>query len=143
MKTACIQLSNTSDISVNLAHAVDLIREARKAGAECIATPENTLIMTSNTKTLFANIRAEAETEAVQMFGALAQELGIYLLVGSMAIRLANGKAANRSFLYSPDGAIAGRYDKIHLFDVDINESETWRESANYQAGTTPALAPV
>ena len=143
MKTACIQLTNTSEIGANLAHAVDLIREAQKAGAEFIATPENTLIMTSDTKTLFANIRAEADTEAVQKFGALAKELGIYLLIGSMAIRLANGKAANRSFLYGPDGVIAGRYDKIHLFDVDINESETWRESANYQAGKAPALAPV
>lgn len=143
MKTACIQLCNSSDIDANLRRAVALIKDAHGKGAKFIATPENTLIMTSNPKTLFAKIKGEQDTQAITLFSNLAHELGIYLLIGSMAIKRSDDKAANRSFLFGPEGKILARYDKIHLFDVDINATETWRESANYTPGQSPALAPI
>ena len=131
------------DIAANLAQAERLIRAAHKDGAQFIVSPENTLIMQSATQALFANIKTEDKTQAVQVFSNLAAELGIDLLIGSMAIKVSAAKAANRSFLFGPDGKIKARYDKIHMFDVTINAQETWRESAHFRAGSTPVMADI
>ncbi len=143
MRAAVINLRSGPEIAVNLAQAEHWIRAAAADGAELIVTPENTLIMQSNTKTLFAVLRTEAETEAVGFFAALAQELGVYLLIGSLAIKLSQTKAANRSFVFGPEGNLIASYDKMHMFDVTINETETWCESANYKAGDTPVVADI
>ena len=127
----------------NIARAEELIRAAHKDGAVFIATPENTTLMQVSTKALFAEITEEQNSAAVTHFAALAKELGIDLLIGSMAMKVSAGKAANRSFLFGPDGNIKARYDKIHMFDVEINETESWKESANYRAGTKPIMAEV
>jgi len=145
LRTAVINLRCGADIAANLDHAEHYIRAAYKDGAKFIVTPENTLLMQGNTKKLFAEIKSEQETKGVAYFSALAKELCIDLLIGSMAIKVApdkagRGKAANRSYMFGPDGSIKARYDKIHMFDVTISESETWKESANYQAGDTPVL---
>lgn len=140
LRAAVINLRCGADIAANLEHAEHYIRAAHKDGAGLIVTPENTLLMQGNTKKLFATIKPEHATKGVAHFGALAKELGIDLLIGSMAIKVAPDKAANRSFLFGADGIIKARYDKIHMFDVTINESEIWKESANYQAGMTPVL---
>lgn len=137
---AVINLRCGGDIAANLENAEHYIRAAHKDGAKFIVTPENTLLMQGNTKKLFAAIKSEQETLGVTRFGALAKELGIDLLIGSMAIKLSATKAANRSFHFAPDGHIKARYDKIHMFDVSINETETWKESANYQAGDRPVI---
>ncbi|PHS41199.1 MAG: amidohydrolase [Robiginitomaculum sp.] len=141
MRAAVINLRCGGDIAANLETAEHYIRAAHKDGAKLIATPENTLLMQPGSKKLFAAIQPEAQTLGVSFFSALARELGIDLLIGSMAIKLSERKAANRSFLFGPDGKIKARYDKIHMFDVTINEAETWKESANYQAGNTPVIA--
>ncbi len=141
MRAAVINLRCGGDIVANLAMAERYIRAAHKDGAKLIATPENTLLMQPNSKKLFAAIRPEAQTLGVVRFSALARELEIDLLIGSMAIKLSGRKAANRSFLFGPDGKVKARYDKIHMFDVAISETETWKESANYQAGNTPVIA--
>ncbi len=140
MKAACIQLCSGTDIAANISAAETLIRAAHKDGADFIATPENTTLMQVDTKALFATIKPEAKTKAIAHFSALAKELGIDLLIGSMAIKVEDRKAANRSFLFGPDGEIKARYDKINMFDVEINQIEIWKESANYRAGTKPVL---
>ncbi len=143
MQIAAINLRCGTDIKTNLIQAAHWIEQAAKAGAEFIATPENTLIMQAKTKALFATIKPEHDTEAVIFFANLAARLKIHLLIGSMAIKLSDTKAANRSFLFAPDGKIIARYDKMHMFDVKINETESWQESANYRAGKTPVMADV
>lgn len=141
MRAAVINLRCGGDIAANLDMAEQYIRAAHKDGAKLIATPENTLLMQPGSKKLFAAIKREAQTLGVPFFSALADELGIDLLIGSMAIKLSESKAANRSFLFGPDGKIKARYDKIHMFDVTINETETWKESANYRPGDRPVIA--
>jgi len=150
LRAAVINLRCGADIDANLDHAEQIIRAAHKDGAKFIVTPENTLLMQGNPKKLFAALKSEQDTKGIGRFSTLAKELGIDLLIGSMAIKVGaikvapdkagRGKAANRSFMFGPDGKIKARYDKIHMFDVTINETETWKESANYQAGTTPVL---
>ena len=143
MRAAAIQMRTGADIDVNLAAAETLIRAAHADGAAFIATPENTLMTQDSTRQLFETIADEDGTYAIRFFAALAKELSIDLLIGSMAIKLGGGKAANRAFLFGPGGQIKARYDKIHMFDVTINERETWKESANYAAGKTPIMANI
>jgi deaminated glutathione amidase len=90
---------------------------------------------------LFAAIRPEEGNPAVAHFSALARELGIWLHIGSMPILLGSGKIANRSFLFAPTGEIEARFDKIHMFDVDLPGGESYRESKNYQAGDAAVLS--
>ncbi|MBL4870492.1 MAG: carbon-nitrogen hydrolase family protein, partial [Robiginitomaculum sp.] len=143
MKAACVQLCCGTDVAVNIEAAETLIRAAHKDGAVFIATPENTNLMHSSTHELFEKISDEEKCKTLQHFKALARELEIDLLIGSLAVRYSDHKAANRSFLIGKDGQIKSQYDKMHLFDVDINETETWRESDNYVAGKTPILTSV
>jgi len=140
VRAAVINLRCGDDIAANLEMAAQYIRAAHKDGAKFITTPENTLLMQPGSKKLFAAIQPEADTKGVKFFSALAKELEIDLLIGSMAIKLSERQAANRSFLFGPDGKIKARYDKIHMFDVTISAAETWKESANYRAGKTPVL---
>ena len=143
VRAAVINLRCGGDISANLAQAEALIRAAHQDGAQFISTPENTLVMTENTKALFAAITPEEQTIGLPFFSALAKELAIDLHIGSMAIKVEDGKAANRTYLFGPDGQIKARYDKIHMFDVTINATETWKESANYRAGQNPVITKV
>jgi len=132
---ACVQLRAGRNVAANIEAAEALIREAAATGAEYVQTPEQTALMELRTEALFANIVAEDDDPALKRFTALAAELGIWLHIGSLAIRVAPDKAANRAFVIAPDGAIAARYDKIHMFDVDLPSGETYRESRNYRPG--------
>jgi predicted amidohydrolase len=143
MRVACIQLCSGTDIKANLYATENLIRTAHDQGARFIATPETTNIIQDKNAKLFEAIRPEEECQEVDFFSSLAKELKIDLMIGSMAIKVSNAQAANRSFLFGRDGFIKARYDKMHLFDVTINETETWRESATYKAGLKPTLAAV
>lgn len=140
---ACVQMRTGIDIDQNIEAASVLIREAAQGGAQFIATPETTALMELGAKRLFANIVAEEDDRALKAFQELAAELGVHLLIGSLAVRVADDKAANRSFLLAPDGTITARYDKIHMFDVDLGNGEAYRESKNYEAGETPVLADL
>lgn len=140
---ACVQMRTSTDIDRNVEDASALIQEAAKAGAQFVATPETTALMELGAKRLFANIVAEEDDRALRAFQALASDLNIHLLIGSLAVKVADDKAANRSFLIAPDGAIAARYDKIHMFDVDLGNGEAYRESKNYQAGGEAVLADL
>ena len=140
---ACVQIRTGKDIDRNIEAASALIREAAASGAQFIATPETTSLMELGAKKLFANIVDEKDDRALKAFQALAAELDVYLLIGSLAVRVAADKAANRSFLISPQGKITARYDKIHMFDVDLGNGEAYRESKNYQPGDRAVLATL
>ena len=140
LKAGLIQLCSGGDVAENVEAADALIREAAKKGAEFVLTPENTALLENRTKPLFEKTTTEEDSEALKHFTSLARELGIWLLVGSIAVRVAKDKLANRSFLISPKG-IAARYDKIHMFDVNLPGGEDYRESKNFRAGEKPVLA--
>ncbi|MCR9242855.1 MAG: carbon-nitrogen hydrolase family protein [Rhodobiaceae bacterium] len=140
---ACVQMRTGTDIDRNIEEASALIREAAERGAQFIATPETTALMELGAKRLFANIVAQEEDRALKSFQSLASELGVHLLIGSLAVKVADNKAANRSFLLSPEGEITARYDKIHMFDVDLGNGEAYRESKNYQAGEKSILGDL
>lgn len=140
MKVACIQLRSGTRIDANIAAAETLIREAASVGATLVATPEMTHLLQRSAKDLFAAIQPEDKDLGVARFSALAAELEIDLLIGSMAIQVAEDKAANRAYLFGPDGAVKVRYDKIHLFDVAVSETEIWTESRIYLPGSQAAM---
>ncbi len=143
MRAACIQLRSGADIAANIDLASQLITEAARAGAKFVATPEMTHILQRSPKRLFAAIKPEDDDPGVKAFGALAGALGIDLLIGSLAIKTGGDRAANRSFLFGPDGQITERYDKIHLFDVQVSRQETWKESRVYDAGRKAVTADI
>jgi predicted amidohydrolase len=118
-----------------MAVAEDFIHAAAAEGATYVQTPENTPLMELKTERLFERIKPEAETQALDDFARMARDLRIWLHVGSMAIQVGERKAANRAFIFAPDGSVAARYDKIHMFDVDLPSGEKYRESKNYQPG--------
>jgi predicted amidohydrolase len=120
-----------------MAAAEDLIRAAAAEGAVYIQTPENTPLMELSTERLFERIKPEGETTIIGDFSRLAADLRVWLHIGSLAVRVGERKAANRAFVFAPDGSIAARYDKIHMFDVDLPSGESYRESKNYAPGAT------
>ncbi len=135
-RTALVQMRSGREIGPNAATAAELIREAADRGAHYIQTPENTVLLEFDTARVFERIRPEAETAVIGAFAQLARGLQVWLHIGSIAIRIGERKAANRSFVFAPDGTIAARYDKIHMFDVDLPGGESYRESAVYVPGT-------
>jgi len=143
MKLAAIQMRSGVDINANLNAAETLIRRAAGDGADFIATPEMTHILQRSPKRLFAAITDEANDTGVRHFGALANELGVDLLIGSLAVKTAERRAANRSFLFDKTGQIKARYDKIHLFDVTVSREETWKESNVYDRGDKAVMADI
>jgi len=134
LTAACIQMRGKCDPAENLHDAVQMIREAAKAGATYIQTPEISNIVNRDRPALLAAIRTEAEDPMLASLRKLAAELGITLHIGSLAIK--NGdKIANRAFVIGSDGGLLARYDKVHLFDVDLPNGETWRESNTFTGG--------
>jgi deaminated glutathione amidase len=142
-RAGLVQMCTGRDVDRNLADATVLIREAVGKGAQYVQTPEITTLMEMERARLFAAIRPEEGNPAVARFAALAQELGIWLQIGSMAVLLGSGKIANRSLLFSPEGAIAARFDKLHMFDVELPGGESYRESRSYEAGSAGVLADL
>jgi predicted amidohydrolase len=142
-RAGLVQLRSGRSVEANMGIAEALIRRAASAGAVYVQTPENTAIMELDPELLFAAIDVEDNSAPLARLRALAKELGIWLHVGSLAIKLDGGKAANRSFLIAPCGDIAARYDKIHMFDVDLAGGESYRESRSFQPGDKAVLADL
>jgi predicted amidohydrolase len=134
-RVGLIQMRSGRTPQANLDAAAKLIGEAKSAGADYVQTPEMTNIMEVSREKLFAAVVDEDGDTGLAMFRELARGLGIFVHAGSLAIRVSPDKAANRSFLIDPRGDIVGRYDKIHMFDVDLANGESYRESRNYRAG--------
>jgi predicted amidohydrolase len=138
---ACIQLRSTGDVAENMRQTSALVREAAAGGARFIATPENTNIMAQDNRAKLAATFDEAHDPSLPVFTALAKELNIWLLIGSLHIKVSDSKTANRSFLLAPDGTVRARYDKIHLFDVTVASGESYRESSQVEGGHEAVLA--
>jgi predicted amidohydrolase len=140
-RAACVQLRCSEDIGENVYDACRIIRDAQRSGAEFVATPENTGLMAADAGAKLALSKPEKDDISLPELCATAEELGIWLLVGSLAIKLPDGKTANRSYLIGRDGRIAARYDKIHLFDVNLPGGESYRESNTVAAGSEVVVA--
>jgi predicted amidohydrolase len=134
-KVACVQLNAARDIAPNIAAASAFIREAHAKGAAFILTPENTGMIEPKRPQMLEKARTEAEHPAIPAFSALAAELGVWLLIGSLQIKLDAATCANRSFLFDAKGRVVARYDKIHMFDIDLKGGESYRESKTFQPG--------
>ena len=141
-KAACVQMRSGTEPAANIAAASELIRAAAGQGAEFIATPEMTNLLDIRPGMARAKVRREAEDESLPKLRALAAELGVTLLIGSLAIALEEDERfTNRSFLIGPDGALLARYDKIHMFDVEVGDGQTYRESRAYRPGEAAVRA--
>ena len=140
---AAVQMRSGISVAANVAAAEALIRQAAAEGAQYVLTPEMTNILDRERPRLLASVSLEASDPALARFRALAKELGIHLHVGSMAIRLGADGVANRAFLIAPSGDILARYDKIHMFDVDLAGGESYRESRLYKAGDKAVVADL
>jgi deaminated glutathione amidase len=142
-RAGLVQLRSGRDVAKNISAAADLIRKAAASGAHYIQTPENTGLMELEKARLLAELKPEAGNPALDVFSGLARDLKVWLHIGSLGIALDGGKIANRSFLFRPDGTVAARYDKIHMFDVDLGNGEVYRESASYAAGSKAVIADL
>jgi deaminated glutathione amidase len=132
---ALVQMRSGLSPKANLEAAITLIGEAKERGADYVLTPEMTNILEVKRERLFATIAPEESDASLAAFCELARKLGIFVHIGSLAIKLSAEKAANRSFLIDGKGDIVARYDKIHMFDVDLANGESYRESRSYRPG--------
>lgn len=142
VRAACVQMRSGVEVAPNIAAASELIREAAGQGAHLIATPEMTNLLDIRPGMARPKIVTEADDQTLAAMQALATELSAWLLIGSLAIALEDERRfANRSFLISPDGKIVARYDKIHMFDVEVDDGQSYRESRAYRPGARAVVA--
>ena len=142
-KAAMIQMRSGLTPGANSDDAVRMIGEAKSAGADYVLTPEMTNILAAKREQLFSVVVEEEADASLATLREVARKLGIYVHIGSLAIRISPDRAANRSFLIDPKGDILARYDKIHMFDVDLAGGESYRESRNYRPGELAVLADL
>lgn len=142
-RAALVQLRSSRNVDANLQSAEALIRRAAQGGAAYVQTPENTAIMEFDAKRVLEAAEAEEDSVPLARLRALAAELGIFLHIGSLAIKLDQTRVANRSYLIDPEGAVVAIYDKLHLFDVDLAGGESYRESEHARPGRAAILADL
>jgi deaminated glutathione amidase len=142
-KVGLVQMRAGVDPQANLAAALAAIEEAKRAGAAYVLTPEMTNIMEAKRERLFAGISDEEHDATLAALREAARKLSIYVHIGSLAVKVSPDKAANRSFLIDRRGDVVARYDKIHMFDVDLANGESYRESRNYRAGELAVVADL
>jgi len=140
---AMIQMRSGLDPAANLATVLKLIDEAKEAGADYVLTPEMTNILAAKREQLFAKIVAEEQNATLTTLREVARKLAIYIHIGSLAIKASPEKAVNRSFLIDRRGEVVARYDKIHMFDVDLAGGESYRESNTYRPGDLAMVADL
>jgi deaminated glutathione amidase len=142
MRAGLVQLSVGDDPAANLPQTLSLVREAAAGGAGFVLTPECTNALSSNRDHQRAVFHHEDTDPTLAALRAEARDLNVWLLVGSLGMLTddADGRFANRSFLIGPDGSVVARYDKIHMFDVNVSETEVYRESAGYRPGERAVL---
>lgn len=142
-RAGLVQLRSGREVKQNLDAAEDLIREAAASGARYVQTPENTALMELEPARVLQLAQTEGASAPLRRFRALAAELQIWLHLGSLGIRVDDAHVANRSYLLDTRGEIAARYDKLHMFDVDLPGGETYRESEYYAPGDKAVLADL
>ena len=145
MRAALLQITSSDDPGENLAAVRAGIQAAVADGAEFILTPEVTNCVSTSRSHQRAVLHHEGDDPTLATLRAEVERLGVWLLIGSLALKTddPDGRFANRSFLVGPDGAIRARYDKIHMFDVEVSPEETYRESEGFRPGTTAVLADM
>jgi predicted amidohydrolase len=142
-RVGLIQMRSSRSPGENRDAALALIEQAKRDGADYVQTPEMTNIMEVKRDNLFAAILPEEQDTTLAAFRELARRLAIWVHVGSLAVKVSPERAANRSFLIDPRGDIKARYDKIHMFDVDLANGESYRESRSYQPGELAMVADL
>jgi deaminated glutathione amidase len=142
-RAGLVQLRSGRAVAPNLDKAEALIRRAAKGGAQYVQTPENTGIMELKPELVLAAAESEGKSALLAWAKARARDLGIWLHVGSIAIKLDQARVANRSYLIDPKGRVAARYDKLHMFDVDLAGGESYRESQYFRPGAKAVLADL
>ena len=142
-KAAAVQMRASTEIGRNASDFERLVREAAAKGAVYVQTPEMTGALMRDKNALLASLKADDQDLIAAAARRLAAELGIHIHVGSTAIARSDGKVANRAFLFGPDGGLVARYDKIHMFDVDLDNGESWRESDTYEPGASAAVVDL
>ncbi|OQW62040.1 MAG: amidohydrolase [Proteobacteria bacterium HN_bin10] len=140
LRVAAVQLRSGIEPAANREAAMPLLREAASAGARFIATPECTMVLDRDKPRMLKTIQSAQIESEIKAWGAAAQELGVWLLLGSGSIDAGAGKVWNRSFVFDPSGRIAATYDKINLFDVTLGGGETYRESDTFAGGSRAVL---
>jgi predicted amidohydrolase len=143
MRAALLQLCSGDDPAANLPVTEALLREAAAGGAELALTPECTNIVSSSRERQREVLAVEAEDPTLARLAAVAGELGLWLVIGSLCLKSGapDGRFVNRSFLVGPDGVVRARYDKIHMFDVELAGGESYRESAAFRPGDAAVVA--
>jgi deaminated glutathione amidase len=142
-RVGLIQMRSERSPRANFEVAAALIREAKSGGADYVQTPEMSNIMETDRARFFAALVPEEEDPMLAGVRELARACGLFVHLGSLAVRTSADKAANRSFLIDPRGEIIARYDKIHMFDVDLPSGESYRESRNYRGGELAVLCDL
>ena len=142
-RVALVQLRSARTVAPSVAAAIEGIRKAASGGAHYVLTPETTNAMELRRTKLLEMIAPEESCPTLARFRALAEELGIWLHIGSLTVKLGTDRIANRSLLIAPDGRLAARYDKIHMFDVDLPGGESYRESKTFVAGDRAVIADL
>lgn len=142
-KAAAIQMRSGTDVGRNAKTFEEMVREAAGQGALYVQTPEMTGAIVRDKEARAVAFTTQDRDQIVNAAARLSAELGIYVHVGSTAILREDGKLANRAFLFGPDGGLIASYDKIHMFDVDLDRGESWRESSAYEAGTQGVIADL
>jgi len=142
-RAGLVQLRSGRTVASNLDKAEALVRRAARGGAQYVQTPENTGIMELKPELVLAAAESEGKSAPLAWARALARELGIWLHIGSIAIKLDQSRVANRSYLLDPKGKVTARYDKLHMFDVDLAGGESYRESQYFRPGAKAVLADL
>jgi predicted amidohydrolase len=140
-RVACIQTSSGRDVAENIRTVGTLIERARGDGADLICTPENVAMIEPDRARRFEKAAPEENHPALAAFRETAAKTGAWLLAGSLAVKIGGDKLANRSFLIDAAGNVVAKYDKIHMFDVDLESGESYRESATFRPGERAVLA--
>jgi deaminated glutathione amidase len=142
-RVGLIQMRSGRSPAANLDVATRLIGEAKAAGADYVQTPEMTNILEAKRDALMAAIAPEEQDASLAAFRELARRHGLWLHIGSLALKISPDRAVNRGFLLDPHGEIVARYDKIHMFDVDLANGESYRESRSYAPGEHAVVADL
>ncbi len=142
-KVALIQMRSGLDPEANLAAVLAGVDEAKRGGADYVQTPEMTNVLENKRERLFTKIFDEEHDPTLATLREVARKLSIYIHLGSLAVKATPEKAANRAFLIDRNGDIAARYDKIHMFDVDLDGGESYRESNTYRPGDLAVVADL
>ena len=142
-RIAALQMRSGQSVERNIAAFEALVREAAAKGAAYVQSPEMTGALMRDRAALRATLKPQGSDPVERAAARLAAELGIVVHLGSTAIARADGKIANRAFVFGPDGGLLATYDKIHMFDVDLDNGESWRESAAYTPGDTAIVVDL